>query len=493
MSNAEPSGTAADPADEAGPLPDRARPDTRTTADHERHPATDVLLAVGRNRWMCAAIVAICVVVALDVGLLLSPQPSATATIALKTPGQDDVLAPGASDDGSLARYTSQRAQFATSDAVLGPVATAVDLADASTVREQVDVEASPDSNVLTVTATAESADLAVQLANEVTRSYRAGTRAQVAALTKSALASIDATEAQVRVATSADGATTDASASTLAQLQLRASALRTDSALLGDGVDFVVAPRDDAVLEPGLPVREMAFGLVLGLALAVGAAWLRSEAAASSAAQRTTLPARVAMVRRALAAGTIALGLAVGAALLPTTGPQQIRAVDGSERADAAPSGRGAERRPAAGPAPTVADATTVPGAVPDVGAAVALPLRPARLNLLKPGWVAAVLRLPLATGPGRAPLGPAGTLERAADGIGTGPSLPALPPSAPTTAPPTTRPPTTEPPTTAPPATDPPPTDPPVTDPPPTDPPVTDPPTTLPPDPGGDPLAGG
>ncbi len=240
-----------------------------------------VLGAMWHYRWMCIAIVAVCVVLSGVVGLFLTPKTSATATIALKTPSQDNVLTPGSTGDASLARYTAQRARFVTSDAVLGNVASALKLDDLASLRNQLEVTPSTDSNIVTISATGDSSKQAVQLATAVARAYAVETEKQVKALTDAAIKSInDSVEAATRAASGASSSTAkDAAASTISQLQLRASTIQTNSALLGDGVEFVVEPNPESVSSPGLPIREIGLGVVIGLVVAATAAYLRADA----------------------------------------------------------------------------------------------------------------------------------------------------------------------------------------------------------------------
>ncbi|UDY35499.1 Wzz/FepE/Etk N-terminal domain-containing protein [Dermatobacter hominis] len=264
-----------------------AAPDPAPAPSGQQAPV-GLLSAMWHYRGMCIVIVVVCTALSAVLGLVLTPEPSATATIALKTPGEDNVLSPGLTGDASLARYTAQRARFVTSDAVLGNVAAAMDTDDLNDLRSQLEVTPSTDSNIITISASGSSGDDAVELATEVTRAYAEETQKQVNALTDAALKSIDESAASVRATiTSNNTAVNDAAASTLGQLQQRQAAVRTSSAVLGDGVEFVVNPDDSSVAGSKLPVKEIGLGFILGLVIAGTAAYLRadSEAAAERAA----------------------------------------------------------------------------------------------------------------------------------------------------------------------------------------------------------------
>ncbi|MCC6184624.1 MAG: hypothetical protein EKK62_07030 [Acidimicrobiia bacterium] len=242
-----------------------------------------LLSAMWRYKGMCVVIVVVCVLASTAIGFLLTPEPSATATIALKTPSQDNVLAPGSTGDASLARYTAQRARFVTSDAVLGNVGAVLGVDDLNELRDQLEVEPSTDSNIVTITASGTTSDDAVRLATEVTRAYGEETEKQVNDLTDAALRSIDESAGQVRATiTGSNAAVNEAAASTLGQLQQKAATIRTSSAVLGDGVEFVVNPDESSVSSQQLPIREAALGLILGLVIAGTVAYLRADSDAA-------------------------------------------------------------------------------------------------------------------------------------------------------------------------------------------------------------------
>lgn len=248
-------------------------------------PPVGLLNSMWRYRGMCTAIVVVCVVLSVGIGYLVSPGPKATATIALKTPGADNVLAPVSSSDAALARYTAQRARFATSDAVLGNVAAALGTKDLAALRDRLTIAPSTDSNAITVAASGANAAEAVNLANEVARAYGEETEKQVSDLTDAALSSIDKNVTELRSEITANGssAVNGAAAATLAQVQQRAASIRTSSAVLGDGVDFVVKPDMSSVKDNKLPLKEAALGLIIGLVIAGTVAYLRADNEAAS------------------------------------------------------------------------------------------------------------------------------------------------------------------------------------------------------------------
>jgi succinoglycan biosynthesis transport protein ExoP len=223
---------------------------------------------------MSAVIVAGVVLLSAGVGFLVQPRHQAKATIALASPPAKSVLAPGVQGDASLARYTAQRAAFITSDEVLRAVAASLKRKDITALRHDISASPSKTANTVVVTAEADSDGEAVKLAAATVAAYRSETEQQVKRLTAAAIRSIEESAARAEDATATSGGS-----STVTQFAIAASDIRVSSALFGDGVDFVVAPRADAVIRPTIPRREIALGFVLGLVLAATAAWMRADA----------------------------------------------------------------------------------------------------------------------------------------------------------------------------------------------------------------------
>ncbi len=229
--------------------------------------------AMWRYRVMCVAIVVATTALSGLVAMVTGGDYEATATIGLSTPGDDNVLVPGQQGDASLARYTAQRARFIAGDEVLGIVAAQLGKSDAGAVRPRVTVSASGTANFLTVTASGDSSTEAIELALAVVDAYAAQTARQVDDLTRAAVESL-----QVQLDELAAAGDDPSSEAAAADVKLEIAQRQATQAVFGDGVEFVVEPTTDTVAAPGLPVRELALGLVLGLALAATAAWARAD-----------------------------------------------------------------------------------------------------------------------------------------------------------------------------------------------------------------------
>ena len=238
--------------------------------------------ALWRYRWSSALLVLLVAALSVVAGSLAGPAATVSASLSLTPPGPDNVLAPGTQGDASSARYTAQRAAFVTSDAVLTAVAERTGRDNLTELRREVVAEPALNSSTVTVTVESSTPREAVELASAVVDSYAEQTQAQVDEATQEALDSLAASEQQVIDSTDAvlpvEEAQQGSVAATLADLRLQASEIRTSSALFGDGVSFVEAPRLDAVVTRGLPLREAFLGVVVGLVAAGLLAWVRAD-----------------------------------------------------------------------------------------------------------------------------------------------------------------------------------------------------------------------
>ena len=232
-----------------------------------------------RYRWLAVGIVLAVTLLSGVAGLLTRGPATATATIALKNPSTDTVLAPGISGDASTARFVEQRAQFVTNDDVLGEVVSQIDGQSVADLRERVTATPISGTNTITITAEAPTAEEAVALANATVDAYRSETAQLADDLRRQAsrelLASQDALRASIGTR---DDALAQASADTLSELQRQDADLRVNALLYGDGVDFVNSASTDDAEVPGLPLREIAVGLLLGVAAAAFVSWVLAD-----------------------------------------------------------------------------------------------------------------------------------------------------------------------------------------------------------------------
>jgi polysaccharide biosynthesis transport protein len=240
----------------------------------------DLLDALWRYRRMVVLVTLLFLALSTGAGLLIGSQARAEATVALTAPSSQNVLSPGLQGDAALARYTQQRALFVRSDDVLTAAMTKLPGTTLSGLRGAVSVNPSSTSTSMVLVAKARTTAQAIEIVDRVVDAYRDETRKQVAERTSAALSSIEGNSAALRrtLAGQPTAAVASSAATTLSDLNRQASALQTDSAVFSDGVEFVQAATKESATGPKLPLRELALGLLLGLAVAGTAAWLRAD-----------------------------------------------------------------------------------------------------------------------------------------------------------------------------------------------------------------------
>ena len=268
----------------------------------------DLLSAVRRFLPQVLALSLVCALLAVAVAMLSSSQQAfAEGSVALKAPSQINVIAPGAQGDASLARYASQRALFMQSDTVLEAAAEQLVGISPAELRRTTTVKPSLTTTSMVVRAQAPTIQGAQDVVNALIGAYRTETARQVADRNTVALDSIAKTSARLQASLAADPsqATSQATAIALADLTQRSAAQQADSAVYGDGVDFVQAPGPGSSGTPGIPLRQTALGGLLGLVLGCTAAWLRAD-------------------RHPLLGGPVEVEAVLGAARLATLPPRR-------------------------------------------------------------------------------------------------------------------------------------------------------------------------
>lgn len=244
-----------------------------------------VMAAVRRYRlWVALAGI---LVAGLAAGLtLLRPLSyEATATLFLSSPDDANAFADDDADRrvlNQVARLRSRDVATATAQAVGGAL-------DAGDVIKATTVDAEQDNDVITVTATADSAEDAAALANGLATTYMNSVEAQVQAASEDVLTDLAETTSGLRerltdieqqlLRRPEDGALVaqrNALAAQLAALSARADQAAVDASLYGSGVQlFERAVAPEQPLPRGL-VRNTIAGFLVGLALGAAVAWRR-------------------------------------------------------------------------------------------------------------------------------------------------------------------------------------------------------------------------
>lgn len=232
-----------------------------------------------RFRWLSLAITLAVAGTSVLAGVLLAPPPTATVVMSVTSPQADNVLAPAVVGDATLTRYTAQRADYVTSDDVLNGVSSAIG-ASPDAIRRRLTVSPSASSSVITIVGTGKTRAEAASLANAVVDSYRAATKADVAKRTDAVTASIDGDIKKIKdsVRGLPSGPESQAAAQSIAQLESKASGVRTDNVSYGDGIDWATRTTPHDVVVAGPPLKEGAIGLLVGLAASMVIAWLLSD-----------------------------------------------------------------------------------------------------------------------------------------------------------------------------------------------------------------------
>lgn len=239
------------------------------------------LMSAVRRYWDFVLLVTVLVfALSTSIGYFLRGSAYAEASVALTAPGSENVLAPGASGDAALARYTSQRALFTESDEVLEVAASRAENMTVDRLRSAVSVTPSTDSTSMVVRVDAITPEHAVALVDLVVDAYALGTQKQVSDRTNAASTAIDAQIARLNtvLASNPSDAAAQSASDTISDLTRQLAARQTDSAVFGDGIDFVQAATVQSASPAALPVRAMALGLLVGLAVAVSLAWWRAD-----------------------------------------------------------------------------------------------------------------------------------------------------------------------------------------------------------------------
>jgi succinoglycan biosynthesis transport protein ExoP len=243
-------------------------------------PPPGLIEAIRRYKRMIVAITLGSVALGIALALVLAPNAVATETVGLVTPSSTSVLVPGTQGDASISRYVSQRALFALSDQSLGVAASKLPGTSVDDLRKEVTITPSTTATSFVVEASAGTASGAIAAVDAVIEAYRSETTKQVMDMTATALDSINADIAslQTTLAKTPSGPEQQAAATTLSSLTREISDIQAQSALFGDGVQFVQAPTDASTVKHRLNSVVLVTCSLIGFLIAVTLAWLRAD-----------------------------------------------------------------------------------------------------------------------------------------------------------------------------------------------------------------------
>lgn len=240
-----------------------------------------LLASAWRYRWMTLLIV-------LQAGLLgfvstavLPEEPVAHAAMALADP-RNTVLRVSGGASGDLERYTANRAEFAQSARVLAEASRLLDgRYSADQLGQLVNTAAADNTDVIRVTATGDTEQDAIDIANAVTKAYSDVSSLDTQTAADAALGVINRKTREVRRGISGgdnSGPEGAAAAQTLAALEAQSSQISTYAALFGSGVIFV-NPATEAGSVGGAPSKRNAIlGALVGFLIAMAVGWMRAD-----------------------------------------------------------------------------------------------------------------------------------------------------------------------------------------------------------------------
>ena len=237
-----------------------------------------IVSSVRRYALLALLIFDACVLAAVALTLAVAPKPVATAQLTLDDPRGNSVFRQSNLPAADLASYTEGRASFAHSgpvlsraSALLGGTPTDSYLYDHSAAA------VGTNSSVLEIEVTGESESQAVAAANAISAAYQELSAAQTSTDAETALRSL-ATSRQAALRASTDDPSGQTAAgrslsTTLAELDSRASEIRLNAALFGDGVSQVQPANVARTGSTGSAVKNIAAGALLGILFGVAAA----------------------------------------------------------------------------------------------------------------------------------------------------------------------------------------------------------------------------
>jgi succinoglycan biosynthesis transport protein ExoP len=241
------------------------------SADDE---GTGLLEALWRYKLLAVAIIAVFVALALVASYPGAGRTTAHLVVALDDPRGSVALQGSGVSSSDLPRYTSRRADFATTDAVL-KVAAAMAHTNATHLRKHIAVSPDLNTDAFHIQASAGSAGRATLYATSVAKAYQQLSKASLDAQYADAQKALSAKAATLQAVinlhpTGNDG---QAAASALTELNVRSAELAETHATFGDGIDYIDTAR---VKETGksIALRNGAIGLIFGLLVAALVAW---------------------------------------------------------------------------------------------------------------------------------------------------------------------------------------------------------------------------
>ncbi|MGH8977505.1 MAG: AAA family ATPase [Acidimicrobiia bacterium] len=210
---------------------------------------------------------------------------SSTASVGLRDPKGVSVVRSAGTSSTDLTRYTSERADFARSAAVVERAAEIDGDISPDDLRDRLTTSAGTDSDVIRLTVTDADGERARDMANAIAQAFEEEQQSNIDEQVTKVRAELDSQRAavidqmnQVGTGPSAQ-ARLDAYSENLRDIENTRSNIGVEAATFGSGVEFIDAARVPSGRVGGTSlVRNTLAGLIFGAFVAMFVAWLRAS-----------------------------------------------------------------------------------------------------------------------------------------------------------------------------------------------------------------------
>lgn len=251
-------------------------------------PSPGLLESLWRFKGTSLAVLFVVALLAGLYGLATRDEPAATIRLTLGDPRGNNVFRRGNSTPIDLSRYTGQRAAFTTSDTVLQDAADALGgTPSAGALRGRVTASAASSTDIISVTARADTPAQATRLADAVVQAYLRQSQRETDAAAQRVLDALDGERQRLlqslsvpvtTVPAPAQAAITQKTADTLVLVEIQITEVKVNAALFGNGVSSI----DPVEATPAGDIRGIArlavLGTLFGFLLALALAWVRAD-----------------------------------------------------------------------------------------------------------------------------------------------------------------------------------------------------------------------
>lgn len=252
--------------------------------------APGIIEATLRYRWVTVAFTVGGLVLAALFTLTQPTESTAVGRIVLSDPRGNTMFHDGNSFQVDLSRYATERAEFASSGSVLTRTRELwTGAGSVEDLRENCTAEAQETGSVIVLTCTYPTEKAAIGVVDAMATAYREKSTAQTAERAEAAITALETERTKLQKSIDADRkkagddvfttALAQSAGNRLTQLEQRATSIRTDQALFGDGTESYdagrVPPSSGLLMKL---IRNSIIGAIIGFMLAVLIAWFRAD-----------------------------------------------------------------------------------------------------------------------------------------------------------------------------------------------------------------------